>query len=239
MTAPLFDIMKLNKKEYTVINGRPLGNLQNTNPSKLTVYDPNDIARTTIKETLIHDTRKGNLTGNTKTIIYDPDDVARTTMKETTESKGKTGNVGNIQGADAYKSIKVEMKDTDRQYTTDNQYYGVGDSVNTKQMLYDDKYNATINEVRDILLKERKPTKTSVKLFNQIDNMNVNHRKMECDQLNQRSTPNYGRIVNQIPNETIINNTRDRAIYKNDNRINPEILDPLKNNPYAKPLNVF
>ena len=239
MTAPLFDIMKLNKKEYTVINGRPLGNLQNTNPSKLTIYDPNDVARTTIKETLIHDTRKGNLTGNIKTIMYDPDDVARTTMKETTESKGKTGNVGNIQGADAYKSIKVEMKDTDRQYTSDNQYYGVGESANTKQMLYDDKYNATINEVRDILLRERKPTKTSVKLFNQIDNMNVNHKKMECDQLNQRNTPNYGRIINEIPNENIINNTRERSIYKNDNRINPEILDPLKNNPYAKPLNVF
>lgn len=239
MTAPLLDIMRLNRKEYTVINGRPSGNFQNTNPSKMTVYDPNDVARTTIKETLIHDTRQGVLTGNTKTIMYDPDDVARTTMKETTESKGKTGNVGNIQGADAYKSIDVQVKDTDRQYTSDNQYYGVGDSANQKQMLYSDKYNATINEVKDLLLKERKPTKTSVKLFNQVDNMNVNHKKLECDQLNQRNTPNFGRITNEIPNTHIINNTKERFVYKNDNRINPDILTPLKNNPYAKPLDVF
>ena len=58
MTAPLLDIMRLNRKEYTVMNGRPSGNFQNTNPSKLTVYDPNDVARTTIKETLIHDSDK-------------------------------------------------------------------------------------------------------------------------------------------------------------------------------------
>jgi hypothetical protein len=231
--------MRLNKKEYTLMNGRPLGNLQNTNPSKLTMYDPNDVARTTIKETLIHDTRQGNLTGSTKTIAYDPDDVARTTMKETTESKGKTGNVGNIQSSDAYKSIDVNAKDTDRQFTSDNQYFGVGESANDKQMLYSDKYNATINEVKDILLKERKPTKTSVKLFNQVDNMNVNHKKMECDQVNQRDTPNYGRITNQIPNSRHLNHTRDRFTYKNDSRINPEILSPLNNNPYAKPLNVF
>lgn len=239
MTAPLLDIMRLNRKEYTVMNGRPSGNFQNTNPSKLTMYDPNDVARTTIKETLIHDTRQGNLTGNTKTIAYDPDDVARTTMRETTESKGKTGNVGNVQSGDAYKSIEVNAKDTDRQFTSDNQYFGVGESANDKQMLYSDKYNATINEVKDLLLKERKPTKTSVKLFNQVDNMNVNHKKMECDQVNQRNTPNYGRINNQIPDSRNLNHTRDRFTYKNDNRINPEILSPLNNNPYAKPLNVF
>ena len=30
-------------------------------PNKITVHDPNDIARTTIKETNIHDTRTGNV----------------------------------------------------------------------------------------------------------------------------------------------------------------------------------
>ena len=33
--------------------------------------------------------------------------------------------------------------------------------------------------------------------------------------------------------------THDKFTYNNDNRINPDILSPLKNNPYAKPLNVF
>ena len=32
-------------------------------PQKLSVYDPDDIAKTTIKETNIHDNRSGNMTG--------------------------------------------------------------------------------------------------------------------------------------------------------------------------------
>jgi hypothetical protein len=242
LTAPLLDIMKVNKKEFTIMNGRPMGNLQNTNPSKLTIYDPNDIARTTIKETLIHDTRQGNIKGNfgvEKTIAYDPDDVTRTTMRETTENSKRDGNIGNLQSSDAYKSINVNAKDTGRQLTSNNQYYGVGDSANDKPMLYTDKYNATINEVKEMLLKERRPTKTSVKVFNQVDNMNLNHKKIECDQANMRTTQNYGRIINQIPSTNNITNTKDRFIYNNDNRINPDILSPLKNNPYSKPLNVF
>lgn len=243
ITAPLLDIMKLNRKEYTIMNARPMGNFQNTNPSKLTIYDPNDIARTTIKETTIHDTSVSNIKGNLgveKTTIYDPDDIAKTTMRETTEDAKRYGNMGNIQSADAYKSIDVQMKDTDRQYTSDNQYYGGGDSSNKKQMLYSDKYNATINEVRDILLKERKPTKTSVKIFNQIDNMNINYKKLESDHRATRDTLNYGRIVNEIPSiENMNNNIKTKPVYRNDNRNSPDILSSLKSNPYAKPLNVF
>ena len=246
ITAPLLDIMRVNKKEYTVMHGRPMGNLQNTNPSKMTIYDPNDVARTTIKETLIHDARVGNIKGNygiEKNIIYDPNDVARTTMRETTESKGKTGNVGNVQNSDAYKNIKVDMRTTDRQLTSDNQYYGVGDSAADKQMLYDDKYNATINEVRDILLKERKPTKTSVKLYNEIDHthLNPNKSKLECDQHNTRQTGNLGRVMNEIPTTDRINITKDKPVYRNDasDRISPDILAAFNNNPYSQPLNSF
>lgn len=246
ITAPLLDIMKVNKKEYTIMHGRPMGNLQNTNPSKMTIYDPNDVARTTIKETLIHDSRVGNIKGNygvEKNIIYDPNDVARTTMRETTESKGKTGNVGNIQNSDAYKNIKVDMRTTDRQLTSNNQYYGVGDSAAEKQMLYDDKYNATINEVKDILLRERKPTKTSVKLYNELDNTNLNPNKskLECDQHNIRQTGNLGGVMNEIPTTDRINITKDRTVYRNDvsDRISPDILSAFNNNPYSQPLNSF
>jgi hypothetical protein len=240
ITAPILDIMKINKKEYTVMNGRPQGNLQSSAPPKLTIYDPNDVARTTIKETTIHDTTINNLTGNKRIIAYDPDDVAKTTMKETTEDNDRDGNVGNVQGADAYKTTNTEAKDTDRQFTSNNQYYGIGDSATEKEMSYDDMYNATIDEVKDILFKNRKPTKTSVKLYNEIDNMNVNHKNMECKDISERDTNNYGRIASEIPSmNTEGDLTHNKYTYNNDNRINPDILSPLKNNPYAKPLNVF
>jgi hypothetical protein len=238
ITAPLLDTMKLSKKQYTTMHARPQGNFQNTNPAKLTIYDPNDVARTTIKETTIHDTRTGTLTGATKTIVYNPDDVARPTLRQATEKDSRLGHVG-YQNADAYKTVKVEAPVTDRALTSDNEYYGVGDSKDEKQMSYDDKYNATINEVRDILFKNRKPTKTGVKVYNEIDNMNVNHKKLESDNVIQRDNMNYGRITNEIPTTNVMNITQDRNQYKNDYRFNPEIMAPLKNNPYNRPLNVF
>ena len=43
------------------------------------------MARTTIKETTIHNSREGNVKGPEKLTVYDPIDVAKTTIKETTE----------------------------------------------------------------------------------------------------------------------------------------------------------
>ena len=236
MTAPLLDIMKISKKEYAVSHPRTFGNYQNTNPSKLTVYDPNDIARTTIKEQNIHDSTLLNFKSTQEnTIAYNPAEyVAKTTIRETTESKGKTGNVGNLQQSDAYKTVKVDAKDTNKQFTSDNDYYGISGNSAEKQMLYDDKYNATINEVKEILLKERKPTKTSVKVFNQIENMNVTHKKIEQDQITTRENLNYNNIVHEIPSVNRINVTKDKNQYTNDYRFNSNMISQLQTNPYAK-----
>ena len=81
--VPVIDIFKKTRKENFIGNIRPEGNLKSIMPPKMTVYDSNDVARTTIKETNIHDARIGNLKGNSKNQVVDPNDVARTTIKET------------------------------------------------------------------------------------------------------------------------------------------------------------
>ncbi len=92
--APLQDVMKLTPKEYLVQAERPMGNLQAQFPNKLTIYDPNDVCRTTIKETGIHDTSIGNMTGEwQKTTVYDPDEIAKTTTRETLENDDTTLNL--------------------------------------------------------------------------------------------------------------------------------------------------
>ena len=83
IVAPLEDMIKITKKQHTVDNPRHFGNMNIQFPHKGTVYDPNDVAKATIKETTIHDAIIGNLKGNDKLTIYDPNDVARTTIKET------------------------------------------------------------------------------------------------------------------------------------------------------------
>lgn len=94
ITAPLLDLMKATKKENTIGNARPEGNMSPQMPTKQTVYDVNDVARTTIKETTIHNTREGNIKGPERLTVYDPNDVAKTTIKETTEVNTHEGNIG-------------------------------------------------------------------------------------------------------------------------------------------------
>lgn len=83
LIAPVQDVFRATTKEYTVNNEREFGEMQTTFPSKQTIYDPNQVARTTIKETTIHDDRTGSVVGEKKSIVYDPNDVTRKTTRET------------------------------------------------------------------------------------------------------------------------------------------------------------
>ena len=51
--APFLDKAKVTKKQHVEVNINPFSNLKRIAPNKLTSYDPNDVARTTIKETTI------------------------------------------------------------------------------------------------------------------------------------------------------------------------------------------
>ncbi len=90
VTLPNQDIAKPTRAQETIGNIRGAGNFSATGgglPSKLTVHDPNDIARTTIKETTIDNDWLGQVgqgEAQPKLTVYDPNDVARTTIKETT-----------------------------------------------------------------------------------------------------------------------------------------------------------
>lgn len=83
IVAPLIDIIKPSKKALDTEHPRSFGSLQPQLPSKLTMHDTNDVTRTTIKETLIHDADKGNLSGPKKNVVYDTNAIARTTLKQT------------------------------------------------------------------------------------------------------------------------------------------------------------
>ena len=79
---PLVDTMKNSIKEYLIDAPRQEGMMNPQMPQAVTVHDPNDITRTTIKETTIHDAEKLNLKGEDGTYTAIQDD-AKTTTKET------------------------------------------------------------------------------------------------------------------------------------------------------------
>lgn len=93
LVAPLQDMMRITRKEGAVDNPRHFGNMAPQFPDKPTVYDPSDVARTTIKETTLGEVALGNLKGHEKLTVHDPDDLARTTIKETTLGEVALGNL--------------------------------------------------------------------------------------------------------------------------------------------------
>ena len=82
LITPVVDVIRRTRKENFIGNIRPDGNMKAQIPSKLTVYDPNDVARTTIKETTEENAHSGFLKGPVSNTVKDPEDVARTTIKE-------------------------------------------------------------------------------------------------------------------------------------------------------------
>lgn len=91
--APIQDKIKSSRKEFVIGNPNPEGYMGADMPKKQTVYDPNDIAKTTIKETTLEYDHDGNIKGPNKLSVHDPNDVAKTTIKETTLEYDHDGNI--------------------------------------------------------------------------------------------------------------------------------------------------
>lgn len=302
--APLEDIFKNTRKEYTIQNPRPYGQLQPTFPDKITIKDPNDVMRTTIKETTIHDTiETGNIKGASRVTVYDPEVVARTTMRETTRPKdtqlnlragtykGKTyfgdkaqttmkettidndrdGNIEGLEGQKgAYETTEYDAKDTQKQFLSDRDYSGIanreqGDgyvispaeapdtqkqflsdkdyigtatSGDKKQMSYEDIMNARINELKELTLTGRDPTKESVKVAVGKTDINAEVKKLQVDTCASRDKNNVDHIIYQqttSPDDLFI--TKEKASLDQQDRLDINVLTSLQNNPYAlKPL---
>jgi hypothetical protein len=116
IVAPIQDVFKTTTKQYNTFNTkREFGDIQRQLPSKQTIYDPNDITKTTLKETNIHDIRTGHMANKSKATIYDPNDITKTTLKETNIHDTRTGHMANKSKATIYDPndiTKTTLKET-------------------------------------------------------------------------------------------------------------------------------
>lgn len=84
MFMPVLDVLRVTRKAFTAdLQGNAFGQMHAQIPSKQTVWDPNNVARTTLKETMVDDDSRLNLKGAVRVAVYDPEAVARTTLRET------------------------------------------------------------------------------------------------------------------------------------------------------------
>jgi hypothetical protein len=109
---PLVDTMKNSIKEYLIDAPRQEGMMNPQMPQAVTVHDPNDITRTTIKETTIHDSEKLNLKGEDGTYSALQDD-AKTTTKETTIHDAEKLNLKGEDGT--YSALQDDAKTTTKE----------------------------------------------------------------------------------------------------------------------------
>ena len=125
VALPLQDGPRQTRKDEMLGNPNQAGylNVGAGGVGKGPAYDPNDTARTTIKETTIDNDYLGNAAGPLKLAVYDPNDVARTTIKETTIDNEYVGQVSGPVRLAVYDPNDV-ARTTIKETTIDNEYVG-------------------------------------------------------------------------------------------------------------------
>lgn len=139
-------------------SGTPVGYAQGA--PAITVWDPNDIARTTVKEGTINWNWMGQAApgadGATRLKVYDPDDIARPTQKS--------------------------------QITNKSEYYGPSNSVNKDFTSHDSAYNMRTNPNKEQIAQGRDPMHGNGGALAVFDgDINQTTRKLDSDIVNDRS----------------------------------------------------
>ena len=155
---------------------------------------------------------------------------AKTTTKETTLTE-YSGNAGYNEGL-GYLTNEQNAPNTNRQFTSNFEYSGIaGDGVGA-QMSQENMCNALLNVNKEKIAKGRAPTQNNVKLVSGEESMNIHIRKNECDRVNQRGATGV-KLPSKIPSLNNCALTELKTEYKKDERLDPILLNSLKNNPYA------
>ena len=211
VVAPLMDFLRPSRKENVIGNLRPSGNAGNKEHHAGYVYNPNDKARTTIKE-MTEDRKDHMYVGNQgefaqSGITSNPQNPV-SNQRDTTNCQ-HIGNGGNTQG------------------TMNNQ-------------VYDAAYNANLIN-KEPISRGRAPMGDSVKMFNGESFTNIKIDKIETDRNNNRlfvpsdvtrNTPakeQYGFMTARSEYGQGIQCERNQ----------PEILEAFNSNPYAKSLHSY
>ena len=186
-------------------------------------------------------TYEGNLksvfNGETERIY----DTIKPTIKETTLDDSRNGFVGptvtNLPEGRLQDRVKPTVKDT-----TMFEYSGnAGTSGVVAEMASDQYLRADLNPNKEIISKGREPVTEKTKLANGMDTINMDINKIESDYFNPR-IGNQGKIY-QIPlQDTVEEYTQDKDTLDNiklSDRLDPNMLDPFRSNPYTKSLASF
>jgi hypothetical protein len=207
-----------------------------------------DVFKTTRKENFEANPNDNGYVGVghiSKNIVWDSNDIPRTTVKETTIDNENMGNVQNNRRNMGYITNEQEAPNTNRQFSGDYEYEGTAHHTTFKEhMVYDTDYNMRQNIAKEGTLIGRAPTDNNVKLWNGVDTINMDIKKLDSDNVNMRQMAT-DKIYNSIPQNvkcsytTQKNNYEDKDRSLMNNRVEPAMLDAFRANPYTQPLDSY
>lgn len=225
-------------------NTNYIGGADGAPVKKHVAFDPTQKAKTTGRETMENSDYRGIATNATRKrhVVYDPKQRARTTIRETTENNKHIAGVNSRthQNGGAYKTTNYYANNTNRQFTSDYEYYGVAEANDRKNKSYDDAYNMRQNLSKEGIAKGRKPTDVAEKLFN--SQINMETKKMDDDRKNGRSavkTSSVGDYFNPNSITLCTTTTEKNHLPQNDIRLDTSLLDAYKKNPLTQSLHSY
>ena len=233
--------------DYGVKGYKPLPNNRSTTTHAENVGGVHGMVRAVIAPVLdvLRPSRKENVIGNirptgnagssvAKNPVWNPADRTKVTNREMTEgaADGKYLNIGR-QTSDGYsvtdhQPVKVQRDTTNRDYSGiagPNSYNG------------DKNYEAAYNQRNNVnKTYKNRPNQGGTQIFNQNDNVSINRRdadrnnnRMWAPSLGATTIPSKDTYGKQISPE--YNNNKS-----NDGRLNPDLLNAFKDNPYTQSL---
>ena len=229
----------------TTENNNNTGNMGSTRKA-LTVYDPEDKPEATMKDVVKVKNYKGISTVATKKVrVWDPEDKAKNTIRQNQKVEDYVGGMNTNQYGGAYKVTIVDPKYTSRQETLVENYTGTAGHTVTANQEYCAAYAAETNALKEEIAKGRAPTQNSVKLAAGGDMQNVDVKRIDSDRRNPRDfeqdMPNCD-VPYQLPptaNPASITKEKNTVFNNYTERIQPEILDAYRNNPYTQSLHSY
>jgi hypothetical protein len=168
-------------------------------------------------------------------------DSVKPTIKETTldSSNGFTGpTVTKLPEERLQDNVRPTVKST-----TMFEYSGNGGTTVPAEMASDQYLRAipNLNPNKEVLSRGRDPTPENTKLTNGMDTLNVDIKKIESDYFNPRIN-NVDKVYQEIPQDYTCQFTQDKETLDNvklSDRLDPNLLDPFRENPYTKSLASF
>ncbi len=235
------DIARTTIKETNVDNNHS-GMIGLVQPSRGAVYDPEEFAmKTTQKETTMVGDIVGIASGMERNDAYLVKEVhAPTTHREMTSVAYMTNANKNTHGG--YEVTDVQSVGTHRMFSIE--YTGnAGNTQGTSnQVSYEDAYNSTMRAVRDTLDTSFTPGAQGPSMGVDADMIHATtHRNgdIQNQYLNERGVA-PSTMTNSIPQMSHCNLTSDKNTLPNEplaDRINPDLLDSFRSNPYTQSLN--